>query len=240
MLPSDLEHALEELVPSASTTWASAAFGASALALLRAAPRHLDAVDDRQRSMNFGDLHHPSRLDAPTWMRGLLDTADTTEATGLFHLPRSGPPPTPGFRTGTVGTLGIPDEPFVFVSYHRHDERLAGELVAVLGARGIRVWWDRMLEAGEPWRDQLYAALGDGRCRAVALVLTERSALSEWVHAEVSEATRVGRPVVQVMLRRAPPLLPCIQYVDLVGWIGSRADGRVADLIAQVKQAMRA
>lgn len=45
------------------------------------------------------------------------------------------------------------DEPFVFVSYAHADAELADPLIAGLQERGLRIWFDDRMEAGDLWED---------------------------------------------------------------------------------------
>jgi len=234
--PADeLVSPLEELVPTARS---APAFSQSALRVCDVRKEDLRVVDDRQRSLDLNDLHHPAHVRAPGAVARFVATVDEMEAMALLHVPRFGPPPTPGFSSGDTPAAGIPREPFVFVSYSRADEPLAGELVRVLHDWNMNVWWDRMLVAGSRWETQLEDALRDGQCRALVVVLTERAVLSEWVRNEIDQALQHRRPVLQVLLRPCPPIVN-LQYVDLVHWRGSRSDDRLARLERDVRLVTR-
>ncbi len=43
----------------------------------------------------------------------------------------------------------------VFLSYQRTDEKLVDALVSSLESRGVSVWRDSRVEAGEDWRDSI-------------------------------------------------------------------------------------
>jgi hypothetical protein len=219
---------LEKLVPGTPSNPASGAFSSSPLHVLSVPPESLPEVDLHQQTLDFNDLHEPARSQAQDSIGQLANTVDDVEATALFHLPRTGRPPTPGFRTRVEPETGIPTAPFVFISYNHVDQDRAAELVLLLREWQIAVWWDAMIVGGSEWHDELYAALQDGRCKAVVVALTERTDVSEWVKQEVSEARRCHRLVIQLMLRPTPPLDSSLQWIDLTNWTGSRADGRLA------------
>ena len=45
------------------------------------------------------------------------------------------------------------DEPFVFVSYAHADAELAYPIISGLQERGMRIWFDDGLDAGDIWED---------------------------------------------------------------------------------------
>jgi hypothetical protein len=163
------------------------------------------------------------------------ESLDAVEAASLIHLPRAGPIPTPGFALSTEPATGIPAAPFVFLSYNRVDVELAHQFASLFAEWRVPLWWDARIVGGTEWEVELGRALADERCRAVVVLLTERTALSDWVRRETLLARERGLPVVQVRCRAADPLDDRWQIVDLSGWTGSRADGRTALLERDVR-----
>ena len=79
----------------------------------------------------------------------------------------------------------------VFISYSKADWLLAETLAANLEAAGWSVWWDRGLNAGEYYREEIGAELR--RARAVVVIWTTNSIASEWVRAEAGQARAVEK-----------------------------------------------
>ncbi|MCC6613455.1 MAG: toll/interleukin-1 receptor domain-containing protein [Anaerolineae bacterium] len=93
----------------------------------------------------------------------------------------------------------------IFISYSSQDRRQADLLQDALELRGHRVWRDvRSIACGEEWEPAIYRAIGNAD--AFLLLVSDRSAQSEWVRDEVRAALslyeRAGRiqrivPLVQ-------------------------------------------
>src|SRR3954449_11186901 len=80
--------------------------------------------------------------------------------------------------------------PGIFFSYAREDQARVTPLVAVLGARGWSVFWDRRIPAGKTWRDHIGRALDEARCVVVAW--SEASIRSEGVIEEADDGRERG------------------------------------------------
>jgi hypothetical protein len=222
-----MKSALESLVPPVPARPASAEFGASPLHVLSLHPSWWDEVGRHAQSLDFDDPHGPVEASAPLDLKALASTFGGGEAASLFHLPRAGQCPTPGFRVPIERMTGIPDEPFVFLSYNRVDQEVTRALRVLLDSWGMPVWWDARIVAASDWSHELSMVLGHRSCAAVVVVLTERTAMSQGVAEELATARRLALPVIQVGLRPSPPLDSSLQFVDLVGWTGGTSDGRI-------------
>lgn len=128
----------------------------------------------------------------------------------------------------------------VFLSYKREDEARAGRLVQALQAQGLEVWWDRGLQAGESWREQIAAALAAARCVVVLWTAASVGPDGGFVKDEASRGLRRG-VLVQVLLDRVelPVGFGEQQAIDLIGWgRGWRRSARdpfVLDLVAAIR-----
>ena len=76
----------------------------------------------------------------------------------------------------------------VFISYSRTDRALAQALADDLTGRGVDVWWDLELYAGQDFHDAILAALD--ACKAVIVIWSAAAARSPWVRDEASRAAR--------------------------------------------------
>jgi TIR domain len=87
----------------------------------------------------------------------------------------------------------------VFISYSRHDARLADALVEKLTARGFDITIDRRdLPFGEKWQLELadFIRLSD----TVIWLISEASIQSKWVNWELDEVSRWNKRLVPVMI----------------------------------------
>ena len=78
----------------------------------------------------------------------------------------------------------------IFISYSRQDWAYAKVLADELERQGYSVWWDEKLFVGS-FRDQIAKHLNEAK--AVIVVWSVDSALSEWVREEAGQARRVGK-----------------------------------------------
>lgn len=108
----------------------------------------------------------------------------------------------------------------IFLSYSHTDGQWTDQLRQALAARGFDAWMDRdRLLGGMTWSQSLHQGLND--CSLLVPVLSPASAVSSFVHHEVTCAKNTGKPIVPV--RRAPCVLPQelawldrLQFVDLL------------------------
>lgn len=104
----------------------------------------------------------------------------------------------------------------VFISYTRTDQDQLLPLVKLLEDGGYEVWYDsRRLVAGTEWDTAIRSAIQT--CNVVLFLITPESIHSEWCTWEITEAQRLGKPVVPVVLEptELPPHLQKIHFVDL-------------------------
>src|SRR5262245_50729232 len=85
----------------------------------------------------------------------------------------------------------------IFVSYAKADRSLASKLVAMLEAKGWKVWWDTGLAIGDDFRNEIMTELG--RARAVIVIWTDASIKSDWVRSEAGRA-QADRKLIPVKL----------------------------------------
>jgi hypothetical protein len=106
----------------------------------------------------------------------------------------------------------------VFISYSRHDQKLAEAMAAQLGALGVDVWWDRDLLGGEDYRKKTAGVLA--KVPAAIVLWSRRSVESEWVIGEAS-AARQRKVLIPVNIDGALPPLDFrpLNTIDLTAWI---------------------
>jgi TIR domain len=89
----------------------------------------------------------------------------------------------------------------VMISYSRADAQQADQLIAELGAQGVRAWRDReMIPGGARWMQEIVSAVQS--CRVVILLVSEKSLSSEHVPREVYLAFHSQKVILPVFLER--------------------------------------
>lgn len=128
---------------------------------------------------------------------------------------------------------------WVFVSYAHEDDERVRRIVEYLTSRGIPVWWDDLLNPGDPWGQVLRQKLDCAAC--VVVVWSRASVRSEFVESEARAAldhgARSGRVVPVLLDKEARTRIPLpfniYEYHDLSSWDG-RARGPLKTLATVV------
>lgn len=87
----------------------------------------------------------------------------------------------------------------IFISYSRQDGGIAKQLVELLRESFDNVWYDRRLNAGDPWEEIILSQVRD--CDHFIFLMSNDSLDSEWCQREYVEAVRCERHIVPVMIR---------------------------------------
>lgn len=90
----------------------------------------------------------------------------------------------------------------VFISYSRTHRALTEALAKDLESKGLDVWWDTDLLAGEDYRERIMSELKG--CRAAIVIWTPESVRSAYVLSEAERARRDGK-LVQVRTADVDP-----------------------------------
>lgn len=85
----------------------------------------------------------------------------------------------------------------LFISYARKDRPVAARIAASLAEHGWEVFWDRNIEAGAEWNEEIQRTLHEARC---ALVLWSDTNPQLW-----HERQEVGCPERLLELSRSLP-----------------------------------
>ena len=99
----------------------------------------------------------------------------------------------------------VGDQPFIFISYSRKDSEAVLPFVRAMAERGVRVWWDEGLHAGEKFGERLQRQVE--RCAGIAVFLSENSVASKaqnWVLEETKLAAEHDRAVIPIRLDATP------------------------------------
>jgi hypothetical protein len=125
----------------------------------------------------------------------------------------------------------------VFVSYAHEDRPKAAALASALEHRGLRVWWDPDLRAGDPWAAVIEEAVE--AALSVVVLWSAKAVESRWVSAEA----RVGldrEKLVPVCLDDAEPPLVFreIQWRSFAGWGGEGEPPGIEELVGDIQAAI--
>ena len=117
----------------------------------------------------------------------------------------------------------------VFLSYSREDGGKAEAVAAALERLGHSVWWDRQVQGGSRFSQEIDQALK--RSDAVLVLWSHSSVESAWVQDEAAEGRDSGRLVPAVIDESKPPLgFRQYQAIDLSGWKGRGKSSAIESL----------
>ena len=121
----------------------------------------------------------------------------------------------------------------VFLSYAREDAEAAKQLAECLGCGGHEVWWDRHIQGGSRFTNEIDRALKDAE--AVVVLWSETSVESAWVQDEAAEGRDTGR-LVPVTIGGCRPPLGFRQFhsIDLGAWDARGAPATLSEVIAAI------
>lgn len=107
----------------------------------------------------------------------------------------------------------------IFISYARSETGRAKQLASVLTKQGWTVWWDRQLQAGVSWANEIEQALDGARC--VIVLWSTEAVSSRWVNEEAAYARDLGKLIpVQLDDVKLPLGFDRLQTIALTGWDG--------------------
>ncbi len=126
----------------------------------------------------------------------------------------------------------------VFLSYAREDVDAAKRLADCITTAGHEVWWDRHIQGGSRFTNEIDRALKDAE--AVVVLWSERSVESAWVQDEAAEGRDSGR-LVPVSLGSVKPPLGFRQFhtVGLGSFDGDGKPEGIDNLFAAIASTCR-
>ncbi|HUG46212.1 MAG TPA: TIR domain-containing protein [Sphingomicrobium sp.] len=126
----------------------------------------------------------------------------------------------------------------IFLSYSRENVDAAKQLADCISNSGHEVWWDRHLQGGSRFTNEIDRQLKESD--AVVVLWSESSVQSAWVQDEAAEGRDSGR-LVPVALGSAKPPLGFRQFhtVDLGSWSGEGKPDAIDDLLAAIESTCR-
>ncbi|MEP6690940.1 MAG: toll/interleukin-1 receptor domain-containing protein [Gemmatimonadaceae bacterium] len=107
--------------------------------------------------------------------------------------------PPPGLPQLPIAYAGEQD--FIFISYKHDDIPRIAPVIAELGERGQRVWYDSGIPGGAEWDAMIEERIA--RCRVLLLFVSQAAVASKYVRREVKFADTLGKPIVSVALENA-------------------------------------
>lgn len=105
----------------------------------------------------------------------------------------------------------------VFISYAREDKSRIVPFVELLESQGWTVWWDRQIEPGHSFGDEIDKQVSQAGC--VVVFWSRHSVQSNWVQVEANEGLERG-VLVPLLLDdvRVPLVFRRSETVSLIGW----------------------
>src|SRR4029077_14611734 len=96
----------------------------------------------------------------------------------------------------------------VFISYSKSHLKLTRNLAEELEAKGLTVWWDTDLIAGESFRDRIVQEIKT--CKAAIVIWTSDSVHSDYVVSE-AERARVAGKLIQLRTADVEQIVALVQ-----------------------------
>lgn len=132
-------------------------------------------------------------------------------------------------------TAGADEPPWVFLSYSRSDQPVAGQVLAALAAAGINVWWDGLLHGGARYNDVTEYRLE--HAYAVITLWSQASIHSHWVHDEAMRGRDRGCLLPASIDGSEPPLgFRQFQWVTLFDAKGAIIPSALDTLIQSIER----
>lgn len=106
----------------------------------------------------------------------------------------------------------------IFISYANEDRLVAKNLADSLHEENWDVFWDRKIEPGAEWNEEIQRALHDARC--VLVLWSAASRKSFWVRGEAADSFESDTYVpVRIDETEPPRLFRHVQAQSIAGWV---------------------
>lgn len=86
------------------------------------------------------------------------------------------------------------ERPDVFLSYNRRDAKRAAEIAESLRAANFTVWFDKNIQSGSDWREEIQRKISRARC--VVLYWSKHAEKSWWVAYEAFSAQQLDKLII--------------------------------------------
>lgn len=126
----------------------------------------------------------------------------------------------------------------IFLSYAREDRRVAEMIARVLGSAGHSVWWDRRIDGGDEFSNEIEAELD--RSDVVLVAWSKYSVKSRWVRDEAAVGGDRGI-LVPVSIDGSSPPMGFRQFhtLDLALWKAGKRDQQTVELLHSVERRLK-
>jgi len=122
----------------------------------------------------------------------------------------------------------------LFISYAHEDRAVARQIADELTARGIDVWWDENLRAGDEWKHEISTTLDT--VPLVVALWSPSSVSSEWVGLEAGYALVKKKLIpVTIVAVMTPSPFDSIQAADLTLWSAGSTDRGFDNFVSDVE-----
>ena len=125
----------------------------------------------------------------------------------------------------------------IFLSYSRVDRPIAQTIAEALQAEGFKVWWDKVLRAGQTYDEVTEDMLRNST--VVVVLWSETSVKSKWVRAEATLGQRSAELIPAMIADVDRPIMfELTQSADLINWNGDTSDPRWQNLVKDIRAAL--
>lgn len=127
----------------------------------------------------------------------------------------------------------------IFISYASADRERAKVVAEALAARGLSVWWDRVIPPGRQFDEVIEEALDAARC--VVVLWSQASTASTWVKTEAAEAMR-GKALIPAVIEegvKIPLEFRRLQAADLSKWRGDPRDPQLLQFFESIEAELK-
>lgn len=127
---------------------------------------------------------------------------------------------------------------YIFISYKSEEFEYAERLHKMLESLGFSVWWDRSIQTGKAWNEEIDLQLANASC--VIVLWSRRSAESKWIAYEAAHAIARG-VYVPCCIENVNVPIPYnrLQAAQLFGWNGSVKTAGFPSLIARISEVLQ-
>jgi hypothetical protein len=121
----------------------------------------------------------------------------------------------------------------IFISYKQENREYARAIAEMFASHGYDVWWDIDLLPGQKFADEINSVIK--KAKAVVVLWTPKSVISNWVKAETSLAMERGI-LIPALIEKVdlPAPYNTLHTIDLTSWDGSANDRVLEGLLAGV------
>ncbi len=122
----------------------------------------------------------------------------------------------------------------IFISYSNSDRQIAKQLAESFNEENWKVFWDRKIEPGAEWNEEIQRSLKEARC--VVVLWSKESRNSFWVKGEAAYAFEKDSYVPVLIDDSEPPrLFRHVQGLSITTWVKNNDDDELNRLKSSIK-----